>query len=86
VSGVFDYRRTPFLGLLLGAVIGLAVIWLVETPDRPLTLAQRIIFYALSCLPGLGIAMLCDPAPQRARAEYLKVDYYAPKDRPPAGE
>jgi hypothetical protein len=83
---VFDYRRTPYLGLLFGAAIGFAVIWLVETPDRPLTLAQRVIFYALSCLPGLGIAMLCDPAPQRAKAEYLKVDYYAPKDRPPAGE
>lgn len=83
---MFDHRRTPYLGLLFGAAIGFAVTWLVETPDRPLTLVQLVIFYALSCLPGLGVAMLCDPAPQRARAEYLKVDFYAPKDRTPAGE
>jgi hypothetical protein len=83
---VFDYRRTPYLGLLFGAAIGFAVIWLVEAPDRPLTIAQAVIVYVLSCLPGLGVAMLCDPAPKRAKAEYLKVDFYAPKDRPPAGE
>jgi hypothetical protein len=83
---VFDYRRTPYLGLLFGAAIGFAVIRLVEAPDRPLTLAQTVIFYALSCLPGLGVAMLCDPAPQRAKAEYLKVDFYAPEDRPLAEE
>jgi hypothetical protein len=77
---VFDYRRTPYLGLIFGAAIGLLVVWLVETPERPLTLAQAAIFCAVSYLPGLGVAMLADPAPRRAKAEYLKVDYYAPKD------
>lgn len=81
---MFEYRWTPYLGLLFGAAIGFAVTWLVETPDRPLTLAQTVIFYALSYLPGLGIAMLCDPAPQRAKEEYLRVDFYAPERREPS--
>ena len=75
---MFDYRRTPYLGLLLGALIGYGVTGLLETPDRPLTLLQAGIFYALSCLPGLGLAMFTDPAPRRTKAEYLKYDYYAP--------
>ena len=41
---------------------------------------QTLLFYALSYPPGLGLAMLGDPAPHRAKAEYLKVDFYAPKD------
>jgi hypothetical protein len=77
---VFDYRRTPYLGLVYAAAIGFAVTYLIETPGRPLTLAQMAIFYVLSYLPGLGLAMLSDPAPGRAKAEYLKVDYYAPKE------
>jgi len=77
---VFDYRRTPFLGLLYAVVIGYVVTWLLEAPDRPMTLAQTLLFYVLSYLPGLGLAMLGDPAPHRAKAEYLKVDFYAPKD------
>jgi len=77
---MFQYRRTPYLGVIYGAVIGYVVMWLVESPDRPLTFAQEAIFYALSCLPGLGLAMLGDPASRKAKAEYLKVDYYAPKE------
>ena len=80
---MFEYRRTPYLGLVYAAAIGYAVTWLVETPDRPLTVVQAAIFYALSYLPGLGLAMLSDPAPRKAKAEYLKVDFYAPKE--PAG-
>jgi hypothetical protein len=77
---VFEYRRTPYLGLLYAVVIGYVVTWLLETPDRPMTALQTLLFYAVSCPPGLGLAMLSDPAPHRARAEYLKVDFYAPKD------
>jgi hypothetical protein len=77
---VFDYRRTPYLGLLFGAAIGFGVTWLLESPDRPITLRQALLFYALSYLPGLGLAMLGDPAPRRAKAEYLKIDFYAPKE------
>jgi len=76
---VFTYRRTPYLGLVYAAAIGYAVTWLVATPDRSLTLVQQAIFYALSYLPGLGLAMLSDPASHRAKTEYLKVDFYAPK-------
>ena len=77
---MFEYRRTPYLGLIYAAAIGYAVTFLVETPDRPLAVMQEAIFYALSYLPGLGLAMLSDPASRKAKAEYLKVDYYAPKD------
>jgi hypothetical protein len=77
---VFEYRRTPYLGVAYGTLIGFTVTWLLETPEAPLTFAQAAIFYALSCLPGLGLAMLSDPASRKAKAEYLKVDFYAPKD------
>jgi hypothetical protein len=77
---VFEYRRTPYLGLLYAVVIGFLVTWLLETPDRPMTLAQTLLFYALAYLPGLGLAMLGDPAPHRAKAAYMEVDFYAPKD------
>ena len=77
---MFEYRRTPYLGLIYAAVIGYAITWFVETPDRPLTFVQELIFYTLSYAPGLGLAMLGDPAPRRAKTEYLKVDYYAPKE------
>jgi hypothetical protein len=77
---MFQYRRTPYLGAIYGAVIGYVVLWLVETPDRPMTAVQMALFYALSYLPGLGLAMLGDPAAHKAKAEYLKVDFYAPKE------
>ncbi len=77
---MFTYRRTPYLGMLYAAVIGWAVVWLLELPHRPLTLVQSAVFYILSYLPGLGLAMLSDPAPRKAKAEYLKVDYYAPRE------
>ena len=77
---MFHYRRTPYLGAIYGAAIGYAVTWLVEAPDRPMTVVQGALFYALSYLPGLGLAMLSDPASRKAKAEYLKVDYYAPKE------
>jgi hypothetical protein len=75
---VFAYRRTPYLGLLFGAVIGWLVIAFLETPGRPMSGGQQAVFYVLSCLPGLGIAMFFDPAPRKAKAEYLKINYYAP--------
>lgn len=78
---MFEYRRTPYLAVIYAAIIGYAAIWAVEVPDRPLTAAQAIAFYALSYLPGLGLAMLGDPAPRRAKAEYMKIDYYAPKEQ-----
>lgn len=77
---MFAYRRTPYLGMLYAAVIGCAVIWLLEMPDRPMSVGQMAVFYVLSYLPGLGLAMLSDPAAHRAKAEYLKVDYYAPRE------
>jgi hypothetical protein len=77
---VFEYRRTPYLGLVYAAVIGFAVVWFVESPDRPMSVGQMTVFYLLSYLPGLGLAMLGDPAARRAKADYLKVDYYAPRE------
>ena len=70
--------------MVYAAAIGAAVTWLVEAPDRPMTVVQTMIFYVLSYLPGLGIAMLSDPAPAKVKAECMKVDYYAPKTPSPA--
>jgi hypothetical protein len=77
---VFEYRRTPFLGLLYAVAIGYVVTSLLEAPDRPMTALQTLLFYAVSYPPGLGLAMLGDPAPRKAKTAFLKVDFYAPKD------
>jgi hypothetical protein len=76
---MFEYKRTPFLAIVYAAVIGTAVIALVEMPERPLTVVQMGVFYLLSYLPGLGLSMLSDPAPRKIKQEYLKIDFYAPK-------
>ena len=75
---MFEYRRTPFIAIVLAAVIGAVVTWLIEVPERPMTILQRALFFALSYLPGLGIAMLGDPAPRKLKASLLKIDFYAP--------
>lgn len=77
---MFQYQRTPFLAVVYAAAIGTAVVVLVEMPERPLTVVQMGVFYLLSYLPGLGLSMLSDPAPRRIKEEYLKIDFYAPKE------
>jgi hypothetical protein len=83
---MFEYQRTPFLAIVYAAVIGTAVIALVEMPERPLTAVQMGVFYLLSYLPGLGLSMLSDPAPQKVKQEYLKIDFYAPKGSEGTGD
>ncbi len=83
---MFDNKRTPYLGILYAAAIGTAVFVFVEEPDRPLSFVQIVLFYLLSYLPGLGLAMLSDPAPARMKAEYMTIDFYAPKGHVPSHE
>lgn len=77
---MFQYKWTPLLAVGYAVIIGTAVVYFVETPDRPLTVLQMAVFYLLSYLPGLGLSMLSDPEPQRLKQEYLKIDFYAPKE------
>lgn len=77
---MFQYKWTPFLAVGYAVMIGTAVVYFIETPDRPLTVLQMAAFYLLSYLPGLGLSMLSDPEPRRLKEEYLKIDFYAPKE------
>ena len=83
---MFEYQRTPFLAIVYAAVIGTAVTALVEVPERPMTVVQMCVFYLLSYLPALGLSMLSDPAPQKVKQEYLKIDFYAPKGKAGTGD
>lgn len=73
---MFAYKWTPLLGLVFGALIAAGVVWLFEQPARPLTTAQLVLLFGLSCLPGLGLAMLIDPQPRRVKKHYLQFDFY----------
>lgn len=73
---MFKYKRTPILALVFGAVIAVVVFLVFEDPARPFTPVQLVLLYLLSCLPGMGFAMLLDPLPREMKAKYLKVNFY----------
>ncbi|MBF0104201.1 MAG: hypothetical protein HQM16_02630 [Deltaproteobacteria bacterium] len=73
---MFARKLTPYLGLLFGALILLGVWHFFEYPERPFTFFQLILLYMVSVLPGMGLAMFLDPAPQALRKEFLKENFY----------
>ena len=62
-------KRTPLLAIVLAGVIALLMVVLFEEPERPFTTFQAILLYCVSLLPSMGIALLFDPAPSRAKEE-----------------
>lgn len=72
-------KRTPLLGIVFGGVIAFIVAVLIEEPDRSFTATQTVVLFVLSCLPGMGLAMLLDPYPKKQREEYLKINFYEEK-------
>lgn len=73
---MFEKKWNLLLGLVFGFVIFLSVKLLFETPDRPFTVIQSVLLYIGSALPGIGFAMLIDPAPRRLKKELLKENFY----------
>ena len=71
--------RTPVLGMLFALIISILIILLFQIPDRPFTIRLAIWLYTLSLLPGLGIAMLFDPASREAKERFLKINFYEEK-------
>lgn len=71
--------RTPLLGMLIAMVIAILIVLIFEIPTRPFSVRLAIWLYVLSLLPGLGIAMLFDPAPREARERLLKINFYEEK-------
>ena len=69
-------RRTPFLGLLFGGLLALAVNVFFQDPGRPFTLSQEILLLAVSIPPGIGFALFLDPYSGKMKEEYLKMDFY----------
>ena len=69
-------KRTPLLGFFFAAVLTGAVLLLVQEPERPFTLAQHLLLFGTSFLPGLGLALLLDPRARAARETYLAMDFY----------
>lgn len=71
--------RTTFLAFIFAMFIAIAVVLLFEIPERPFTLRLTLWLYVLSLLPGMGIAMLFDPAPREAKERFLKINFYEEK-------
>lgn len=71
--------RTTFLAFIFAMFIDIAVVLLFEIPERPFTLRLTLWLYVLSLLPGMGIAMLFDPAPREAKERFLKINFYEEK-------
>jgi len=71
--------RTTQLSMLFAMIIAIIIVLLFEIPARPFTIRLAICLYVLSLLPGLGIAMLFDPAPREARERFLKINFYQEK-------
>lgn len=69
-------KRTPLLGVVFGGIIAFVVAVLIEEPDRAFSTVQTVVLFVLSCLPGMGLAMLLDPYPRKQREEYLKINFY----------
>jgi hypothetical protein len=71
--------RTPVLGMFFALIISILIVLIFEIPGRPFTIRLAIWLYTLSLLPGLGIAMLFDPAPREAKERFLKINFYEEK-------
>ncbi len=71
-------KRTPFLALIIGAAIMVAVVLLVEDKSKPFTALHYIIFAISSYLPAMGLALFFDPNSKAAKEGYLKINFYAP--------
>ncbi|MCP4136291.1 MAG: hypothetical protein GY754_35300 [bacterium] len=73
-------KRTPILGLLISAIASIAIILIIEVPERPFTTGQGILLYITAFFPSMGIAMLFDPFSKEAKERYLKRNFYEEQD------
>lgn len=80
---MFVKKRTPLIALAIAAVIAVLTVLIFQKAARPFTVPQLVLLYITSYLPAFGIAMLFDPKPRAARAEFLKINFYAetPEER-----
>jgi len=74
-------KRTPFLALIIGAVIMFIVVQLVEDKSKPFTILHYIVFAISSYLPAMGLALFFDPNSKAAKEGYLKINFYAPDNK-----
>ncbi len=72
-------KRTPLLALMIGGVLAILIILIFENPARPFTVGQGVFLLFLCWFPGMGVAMLFDPYAQKAREEFLKINFYEEK-------
>lgn len=74
-------KQTPFIAIIIAALITITIIILIEDPARPVTQIQTMLFYITSFLPSFGIALLFDPFSSKKRNEYLKINFYEEKQQ-----
>ncbi|MCU0821713.1 MAG: hypothetical protein MUC95_04470 [Spirochaetes bacterium] len=72
-------KRTPVVALLIAAIITVVIVKLIESPERPFTAGETAWLYFFSFLTSMGIAMLFDPYAKKAKAEFLKINFYEEK-------
>ena len=70
------HKETPIRAIIIAGIVSIILALLFEEPERPFTTGQAILLYLIALLPSMGIAMLFDPAPARAREEFLKINFY----------
>jgi amino acid transporter len=70
------HKKTPLRAIIIAGIVSIILALLFEVPERPFTTGQAILLYLIALLPSMGIAMLFDPAPARAREEFLKINFY----------
>jgi hypothetical protein len=71
--------RTPYITIISAGIITAVTLLLIVDPSRPFTQLQTLLFYFTALLPSLGVALLFDPVSANAKAEYLKINFYAEK-------
>ena len=69
-------KETPLRAIIIAGIVSIILALLFEEPERPFTVGQTILLYLIALLPSIGIAMLFDPAPARAREEFLRINFY----------
>jgi amino acid transporter len=72
-------KGTPLRAIIIAGILSILIALLFEEPERPFTTLQAILLYLIALLPSTGIAMLFDPAPARAKEEFLKINFYEEK-------
>lgn len=67
------------MAILVAVLMSAATALVFEIPSRPFTTGEAVLLYLLCLMPSLGVAMLFDPSAQKAKEDFLKINFYEEK-------